>query len=60
MHQRTKWHSNQFMDNKGNRKVGYIEECIKGRNGTVTKAWTAKVIEKEVTLKNALKDDMAQ
>ena len=60
MHQRTKWHSNQSMDNKGNRKGGYIEECIKGRNGTVIKAWTTKVIEKEVTLKNASKDEMAQ
>ena len=48
MHQRTKWHSNQSMGNKANRKGGYIEECIKGRNGTVTKAWTTKVIEKEV------------
>ena len=60
MHQRTKWHSNQSMGNKANRKGGYIEECIKGRNGTVTKAWTTKVIEKEVTLKNAPKDEMAQ
>ena len=34
MHQRTKWHSNQGMDDKDNRKGGYIEECIKGRNGT--------------------------
>ena len=60
MHQRRKWHSNQSMDYKGNRKGDYIEEWIKGRNGTVIKAWTTKVIEKEATLKNASKDDMAQ
>ena len=59
MHQRTKWHSNQSMDNKGNRKGGHIEEYIKGRNLTVTKAWTTKVIEKEVTLKNS-KDEISQ
>ena len=45
MHQRTKWHSNQIMDNKGNRKGGYIEECIIGRNGTAIKTWTTKIIE---------------
>ena len=60
MDQRTKWHSNQSMDNKGNRKGGYIEERIKVRNGTVIKAWTTKIIEKEITLKNASKDEMAQ
>ena len=60
MHQRTKLHSNQSMDNEGNRKGDYIEECIKGRNGTVIKAWTTKVIEKEVTLTNASKYEMAQ
>ena len=60
MHQRTKWHSNQSMDYEGNRKGDYIEECIKGQNGTVIKAWTTKVIEKQVTLKNASKDEMAQ
>ena len=60
MHQRTEWHSNQGMDDKVNRKGGYIEEWIKGRNGTVIKAWTTKVIEKEATLKNASKDGMAQ
>ena len=60
MHQRTKWHSNQGMDYKDNRKGDYIEECIKGRNGTVIKAWATKLIEKEVTLKNASKDEMAQ
>ena len=60
MHQRTKWHSNQGMDYKDNRKADYIEECIKGRNGTVIKAWTTKVIEKEITLKNASKDEIAQ
>ena len=37
MHQRTKWHSNQGMDYKDNRKGDYIEECIKGRNGSRTK-----------------------
>ena len=60
MHERTKWHSNQIMGNKDNRKGDYIEECIKGRNSTVIKAWTTKVIEKEITLKNASKDEMAQ
>ena len=60
MHPMTKWHSNQSMDNKGNRKGDYIEECINGRNGTAIKAWTTKVIEKEITLKNASKDGMAQ
>ena len=60
MHQRTKWHSNQAMGNKNNRKGDYIEGCIKGGNGTVIKAWTTKIIEKEVTLKNASKDEMAQ
>ena len=60
MDQRTKWHSNQSMDNKGNRKGGYIEERIKGRNGTVIKAWTTKIIEMEITLKNASKEEMAQ
>ena len=60
MHQRTKGHSNQSMDSKGNRKGGYIEKCIKGRHGTVIKAWTTKIIEKEITLKNASKDEMAQ
>ena len=60
MHQRTKSHSNQSMDYKDNGKGDYIEECIKERNGTVIKAWTTKVIEKEITLKNASKDEMAQ
>ena len=55
MHQRTNWHSNQSMDYKDNRKGDYIEECIKGRNSTVIKAWTTKIIEKEITLKNASK-----
>ena len=60
MPQRTKWHSNQSMDYKDNRKGDYIEECIKGRNGTVIKAWTPKIIEMEITLNNASKDEMAQ
>ena len=60
MHQRTKWHSNQSMNYKDNRKGGYIEEGIKGRNGTAIKAWTTKIIEKEITLKNASKEEMAQ
>ena len=60
MRQRTKWHSNQSMDYKDNRKGGYIEEGIKGRNGTAIKAWTTKIIEKEITLKNASKEEMAQ
>ena len=60
MHQRTEWHSNQGMDDKVNRKGGYIEECITGRNFTVIKAWTTKIIEKEITLKNASKDEMTQ
>ena len=60
MLQRTKWHSNQDMDNKDNRKVDYTEECIKGRNGTVIKAWTTKIIEMEITLKNGSKNEMAQ
>ena len=60
MYQRTKWHSNQSMANKGNRKGGHIEECIKGRNDAAIKALTTKVIEKEVTLKNASKDEISQ
>ena len=60
MHQRTKWHSNQGMDYKDNRKGDYIEECINGGHGTVIKAWTTKIIEKEITLKNASKNEMAQ
>ena len=60
MHQRTKWHSNQSMDNKDNRKGGYIEKCIKGRNDAAIKALTTKVIEKEVTLKNTSKDEISQ
>ena len=60
MRQRTKWHSNQSMDYKDNRKGGYIEEGIKGRNGTVIKAWATKIIEKEISLKNESKDEIAQ
>ena len=60
MHHTTKLHSNQSMDYKDNRKGDYIEGCIKGGNGTVIKAWTTKIIEKEVALKNASKDEMAQ
>ena len=58
MHQRTKSHSNQSMDYKDNGKGGYIEECIKGRNGTAIKAWTTQIIEKGITLKNASEDEM--
>ena len=56
MHQRTKWHSNQ-----GTTKIigDYIEECIKGRNGTVIKAGQQRN-RKEITLKNASKEEMAQ
>ena len=60
MHPMTKWHSNQSMDNKCNRKGDYIEECINGRNGTAIKSCTRKIIELEITLKNASKDEMAQ
>ena len=60
MHQRTKWHSNQSMDYEGNRKGNYIEECITRRNFTVIKAWTTKIIEKGITLKDASKEEMAQ
>ena len=60
MHQRPKWHSNQSMDYKDNRNGDYIEECLKERNGAVIKAWATKIIEKEITLKNASKFEMAQ